>query len=70
MQINGWKSKSQVFCTVNKALNSAPKGYKMSEIVEHGIKPFYTTLNQSWGTGYIDKRRIPSVSPNNTTIIF
>jgi len=52
------------------AVNSAPTGYRLSYTAEHGIKPFFTALNQFWGIGYLDERRHPHVSGNITALIF
>jgi len=49
---------------------SAPMAYRLSYTTEHGIKPFFTTLNQFWGIGYTDERRHPNVSGNITAPIF
>jgi len=55
-----------IFCRVNRAVNSAPMGYSLSYTAEHGIRPFFTTLNQFWGIGYTDEKRYPNVSGNIT----
>jgi len=43
-------------------------GYRPTYTAEHGIKPFFTALNQFWGTGYTDERRYLNVSV--TALIF
>jgi len=45
-------------------------GYRLSYTAEHGVKPFFTALNQFWGIGYTDERRYPNVSGNITALIF
>jgi len=45
-------------------------GYRLSYTGEHGIKPFFTAMNQFWGIDYTEERRYPNVSGNITALIF